>query len=67
MNFVEMREKFATPRRTKITDAYVEQDEEDLIQREEMVITVSHTGYIKRVPLSRPTAPSAAGAAAAPV
>ena len=49
---VEMREKFATPRRTKIADAYVEQDEEDLIQREEMVITVSHTGYIKRVPLS---------------
>ncbi len=50
--FVEMREKFATPRRSKISDAYIEQDEEDLIQREEMVITVSHTGYIKRVPLS---------------
>ena len=49
---VEMREKFATPRLTEISDAYMEQDEEDLIQREEMVITVSHKGYIKRVPLS---------------
>ena len=40
------------PRRTEISDAEFEQDIEDLIQREEMVVTVSHGGYIKRVPLS---------------
>ena len=49
---VEMREKFATPRRTVIEESFVEHDEEDLIQREDMVVTVSHAGYIKRVPLS---------------
>jgi len=49
---VEMKEKFATPRRTVIEESFVEHDEEDLIQREDMVVTVSHAGYIKRVPLS---------------
>jgi DNA gyrase subunit A len=49
---IEMREKFATPRQTVIEESFVEHEEEDLIQREEMVITVSHAGYIKRVPLS---------------
>ena len=49
---LEMKEKFATPRRTVIEEAEFEQDIEDLIQREEMVVTVSHGGYIKRVPLS---------------
>lgn len=49
---VEMRDKFATPRRTVIEESFVEHDEEDLIQREDMVVTVSHAGYIKRVPLS---------------
>ncbi len=49
---VEMKEKFATPRRTVIEESFVEYDEEDLIQREDMVVTVSHGGYIKRVPLS---------------
>ena len=48
----EMKTKFATPRKTEITEAGIEVDEEDLIQREEMVVTVSHAGYIKRVPLS---------------
>ena len=48
----EMRDKFATPRRTAIDENLLEHDEEDLIQREEMVVTVSHTGYIKRVPAS---------------
>jgi len=48
----EMKEQFATPRRTAIMEMEVEQDIEDLIQREEMVVTVSHSGYIKRVPLS---------------
>ena len=42
----------ATPRRTIILDAVDGVDDEDLIQREDMVVTVSHGGYIKRVPLS---------------
>jgi DNA gyrase subunit A len=48
----EIREAFATPRRTQILDWDADVDDEDLIQREDMVITVSHAGYIKRVPLS---------------
>ena len=48
----EMHEQFATPRRTAIEDAEFEHDIEDLIQREDMVVTVSYSGYIKRVPLS---------------
>jgi DNA gyrase subunit A len=47
-----VREKFATPRRTEITEDEGQVDDEDLIQREDMVVTVSHLGYIKRVPLS---------------
>jgi DNA gyrase subunit A len=47
-----VREKFATPRRTAILDQEGEVDEEDLIHREDMVVTVSHMGYVKRVPLS---------------
>ncbi|MGH7123112.1 MAG: DNA gyrase subunit A, partial [Stellaceae bacterium] len=47
-----MKEQFATPRRTAIEEMEVETDIEDLIQPEEMVVTVSHGGYIKRVPLS---------------
>ncbi|CAH1667500.1 DNA gyrase subunit A [Chelatococcus asaccharovorans] len=43
---------FATPRRTEILDWDSDVDDEDLIQREDMVVTVSHAGYIKRVPLS---------------
>ena len=42
----------ATPRRTIIVDYDSDVDDEDLIAREEMVVTVSHAGYIKRVPLS---------------
>ena len=49
---IEIKEKFATPRRTEILDNEFEEDIEDLIQREDMVVTVSHKGYIKRVPLS---------------
>jgi len=48
----EIREQFATPRRTSIEEAEFEADIEDLIAREEMVVTVTNTGYIKRVPLS---------------
>ncbi len=47
-----IRERFATPRRTRIEDVEFEADIEALIQREAMVVTVSHAGYIKRVPLS---------------
>jgi DNA gyrase subunit A len=49
---VEMKEQFADPRRTEIVEGEFEQDIEDLIQREDMVVTVTHGGYIKRVPLS---------------
>jgi len=49
---VEIRERFATPRRTQIEESEFESDIEDLIQREDMVVTVSMTGYVKRVPLS---------------
>ena len=47
-----VKKEFATPRRTVIAEATGDVDEEDLITREEMVVTVSHQGYIKRVPLS---------------
>ena len=47
-----VRDEFATPRRTVIAEEEGEFDAEDLIQREDMVVTVSHQGYIKRVPLS---------------
>ncbi len=47
-----VKAKFATPRRTVIADEQGEVDDEDLIQREDMVVTVSHMGYVKRVPLS---------------
>ncbi len=47
-----IKNRFNNNRRTEIQDTYEEHEEEDLIQSEEMVITVSHLGYIKRVPLS---------------
>ena len=47
-----IRDEFDTPRRTEITDGGADVDDEDLIQREDMVVTVSHKGYVKRVPLS---------------
>ncbi|POR54336.1 DNA gyrase subunit A [Bosea psychrotolerans] len=49
---VEVKAAFATPRRTVIQDWGSDLDDEDLIAREDMVVTVSHAGYIKRVPLS---------------
>ena len=48
----EMRNEFADPRRSEIVEGEFEHDIEDLIAREDMVVTVSHTGYIQRVPLS---------------
>ncbi|AGB71180.1 MULTISPECIES: DNA gyrase subunit A [Rhizobium] len=47
-----VRDEFGTPRRTEIIDGGLEMDDEDLIAREDMVVTVSHLGYIKRVPLT---------------
>jgi DNA gyrase subunit A len=43
---------FADPRRTEILDSEADMDDEDLIQREDMVVLVSHGGYIKRIALS---------------
>ena len=48
----EVKKQFATPRRTVFAEATGQVEEEDLITREDMVVTVSHQGYIKRVPLS---------------
>jgi DNA gyrase subunit A len=48
----EVKTKFATPRKTVIIEQEGEVEDEDLIQREDMVVTVSHAGYVKRVPLS---------------
>lgn len=47
-----VRNEFATPRLTTFGSGGAEMDDEDLIAREEMVVTVSHSGYIKRVPLN---------------
>ncbi|MBO9587828.1 MAG: DNA gyrase subunit A [Devosia sp.] len=47
-----IREEFGSARRTEISDHAADFDDEDLIAREDMVVTVSHAGYIKRVPLS---------------
>ena len=46
------RDEFATPRRTELSEGAADLEDEDLIPREEMVVTVSHGGYIKRVPLA---------------
>jgi DNA gyrase subunit A len=48
----EIRDAHATPRKTIIQDWDADLEDEDLIAREDMVVTVSHGGYIKRVPLS---------------
>jgi DNA gyrase subunit A len=45
-------EEFGTPRRTELAAGGPDMDDEDLIAREDMVVTVSHNGYVKRVPLS---------------
>lgn len=49
--FRDVREQFATPRRTEIAAAADGIDDEDLIEREDMVVTVTMAGYIKRTPL----------------
>ncbi|MAM09374.1 MAG: DNA gyrase subunit A [Rhizobiaceae bacterium] len=49
---VAVRDEFGTPRRTEILEGGPDMDDEDLIAREDMVVTVSRNGYIKRVPLN---------------
>jgi len=48
----ESRERFAVPRRTAIVEGEGEIEDEDLIPREDMVVTLTHGGYVKRTPLS---------------
>ncbi|WP_127561514.1 DNA gyrase subunit A [Nioella ostreopsis] len=48
----EVRDQFAVPRRTEIVDWSGDMDDEDLIEREDMVVTVTSGGYIKRTPLA---------------
>lgn len=48
----EVRDQFAVPRRTEIVDWSGDMDDEDLIAREDMVVTVTSGGYIKRTPLA---------------
>ena len=50
---LEIKEKFSTPRRTEIVDDYDDIDIEDLIPNEPMVVTITHRGYIKRVPVKQ--------------
>jgi DNA gyrase subunit A len=49
---VAVRDAFAVPRRTEIVDGDADVEDEDLIAREDMVITVTHGGYVKRTPLA---------------
>jgi len=49
---VEVKDEFAVPRRTTIVDGEADLEDEDLIAREDMVITVTHGGYVKRTPLA---------------
>jgi DNA gyrase subunit A len=48
---VEVREMFAVPRRTEIIDHIDSMEDEDLIERVDMVVTITNSGYIKRTPL----------------
>ena len=48
---LEIKEKFSSPRRTQIEEDYDAIDIEDLIPNEKVVVTMSHRGYVKRVPL----------------
>jgi DNA gyrase subunit A len=47
-----IRDEFATPRKTELIDADVELEDEALIEREDVAVTVTHNGYIKRTPLA---------------
>ncbi len=47
-----IRDEYATPRLTELVDAEVEMEDEALIEREDVAITVTHAGYIKRTPIA---------------
>jgi len=47
-----IRDEFATPRKTELIDAEIELEDEALIEREDVAVTVTHNGYIKRTPLA---------------
>jgi len=47
-----IKDEFATPRKTELVDAEVEIEDEALIEREDVAITVTHAGYIKRTPIA---------------
>ena len=49
---IEVRDQFAVPRQTSIAEGEGDLEDEDLIPREDMVVTVTHSGYVKRTPLS---------------
>ncbi|GAA0392348.1 DNA gyrase subunit A [Brevundimonas terrae] len=51
-DLLTVKEQFAVPRRTLIGEGDHEMEDEDLIPREDMVVTVTHTGYVKRVALN---------------
>ena len=51
-DLLSVKDQFAVPRRTLIGDGDADMEDEDLIPREEMVVTVTHTGYVKRVALN---------------
>lgn len=48
----EVREQFAVPRRSEIVDWSGDMEDEDLIEREDMVVTITQSGWIKRTPLA---------------
>jgi DNA gyrase subunit A len=50
---IETKEKYAESRRTDIEDSYDDIDIEDLIPNEPMVVTITHNGYVKRVPIKQ--------------
>ena len=50
--FIAIKDEFGTPRKSEILEFDGDVEDEDMISREDMVVTVSHKGYIKRVPLS---------------
>ncbi|MCR8547213.1 DNA gyrase subunit A [Salipiger sp. P9] len=49
---IAVKEQFAVPRRTEIVDWAGDMEDEDLIEREDMVVTITQSGYIKRTPLA---------------
>src|SRR5204863_5907969 len=51
-DLAELRDKYGNERRTEVTDAGVKVDLEDLIAEETQAVTISHNGYIKRLPLN---------------